>query len=315
MSRFSAHLASLISSVSRKTGPLGLPIDKLVSPHYFFNKAQTKIRYCSNGKWGAWESSLMEVHLRTFQVLAPHLAKDHEHIYYKAQKIDSLSVDIPSFRSFCQKGFEYLALDDSYVYSFRNPEEPCIIAGANPMSYYPFSRSWARDDSHYFFNEQVARVDYKSFRILSPYFAADEYQAYYYSDKQFQPFKVHIRTLDKLCRHYIFDRHHIYFFDKEKESLTTISYSPTELVLALDEQYIRVGQHIYCNGKPILDADPLSFRALKDAYAKDAKQVYWMGLKLGHADPQTFHYNEAHKRFEDNTYLYETDKAYPKTAF
>ena len=316
MSRTNARLASHISWFSRKTGPLGEQVDQTLSPHYFYNKSKTTIRYCSNGKWSGWDSTPMEVHLRTFQVLSSQFAKDKTKVYFKSQPISAFEVDIASFQAIGQKGFEHLAVDKNRVYSLKDPKNPRVIEGANPRSFYPFTPYWAKDEANYFYNEKTVAVDYRSFRILTPSFGMDKSQGYFFGKGYLSPFEAHLGTLSKLTPNYVFDAQHIYFIQhQEKPSLLSIPYQPDELILALDDQYIRVGTYIYYNGNPIMGADPLSFKALKDAYAKDNKQVYWMGLKLRRADPLSFRYNETHKRFEDNTYLYHSDKAYPKTAF
>lgn len=316
MSRINARLASHVSWFSRKTGPLGEQVDQTLSPHYFYNKSKTTIRYCSNGKWSGWDSTPMEVHLRTFQVLSSHFAKDKTRIYFKSRPVTAFDIDVNSFQSIGQKEFEYLASDKHRVYSFKDPQNPSVIEGAYPTSFYPFTPLWAKDEANYYFKEQKVEVDYRSFTLLTHSFARDKNKGYFFGKGHFESFKAHTKTLSRLTPNYVYDAQHIYFLDPTaKPNLLTIPYKEDELILALDDQYIRVGSDIYCNGNPIVGADPLSFKALKDAYAKDNKQVYWMGLKLRRADPLSFRYNETHKRFEDKTYLFHTDKAYPKTAF
>lgn len=316
MSRTNARLASHISWFSRKTGPLGEHVDRSTSTHYFYNKSKTTIRYCSNGKWSGWDSTPMEVHLRTFQVLSSQFAKDKKQVYFKSQPISAFDMDTESFQALTQKGFEHLAVDKDRVYSFKDPETPRVIEGAHPRSFFPFTSQWAKDEANYFYKEVRVAVDYRSFRLLTTSFAMDKHKGYFWGNEHLCPFEAHIETLRKLTPYYIFDNQHIYFIQHtERPILLSIPYQPDALILALDDQYIRVGKYIYYNGKPITGADPLSFKALKDAYAKDDKQVYWMGLKLRRADPLSFRYNETHKRFEDNTYQYDSDRAYPKTAF
>ena len=316
MSRTNARLASHISWFSRKTGPLGEHVDRSLSTHYFYNKSKTTIRYCANGKWSGWDSTPMEVHLRTFQVLSSQFAKDNAQVYFKARPVSAFDCDVDSFQAIDQKGFDHLALDKNRVYSFKDPDHPTVIEGAQPRSFFPFTSYWAKDEATYFYNEKRAEVDYRSFRLLTYSFGMDKNKGYFFGNGHLSSFEAHIETLSKLTPNYAFDDQQVYYVQHEdKPNLLSIPYRPDELILALDDQYIRVGRNIYYNGAPIEGADPLSFKALKDSYAKDAKQVYWMGLTLRRADPLSFRYNETHKRFEDNTYLYHSDKAYPKTAF
>ncbi|MEM6634223.1 MAG: DKNYY domain-containing protein, partial [Bacteroidota bacterium] len=205
-------------------------------------------------------------------------------------------------------------------YDFRRPSQPQIVEDANPHTFFAMDPRWAKDDRHYYYNLEKLSVAYRSFERLSPFFAKDAHQAYYFSGDLFRSFPVNVRELERLTDRYLYDDRFLYFFCDQRRgeqvrSLEKISYDSNSILLVLDEQYIRVGSSIYCDGELVEDADATQFRVINDSYAKDSQYVYWWGLKIRSADPATFHYNEEQKHYEDKRFRFFRNKAYPKAAF
>ena len=315
-----AYLASCWSWLSRTLGPLGKPVNPLLSSNYYYNKPQTRIYFCSEGSWFGWKSNAMEVHLRTFEVLNSQFAKDKNQVYLGSETLSDPRVELESFEAFREEGLHFLAKDHQHVYDFRNPALPRIIESANPKTFFAMDSRWAKDDRHYFYNWEKLAVHYKSFERISPFFGMDLKQAYYFSEDLFMPLEANIPELEKFSDRYLCDDKFLYFFCDQRrgepvKSLERIPFNSDEILLVLDSQYIRVGNKIYCDGELVEGADATQFRVINDSYAKDTRHVYWWGLKIRSADPATFHYNEEQKHYEDKRFRFFRNKAYPKAAF
>lgn len=89
-----------------------------------------------------------------------------------------------------------------------------------------------------------------------------------------------------------------YYRGVQMEGSSTIGFMPLDEYYAKDKLAVffcdtyRMGQEYFLNKHVritrLKDADPASFVAIKDGYAKDYQQVYVMGIVLKYADPHSF---------------------------
>ncbi len=293
-------------------------IDKSKSKFYYKNR-KSKIFFKSENApdvTALWNYNWIEVPAdeQSFIVIDKYYAKDQQH-YFKHGKI--LNVDYDSFVI----GYNGLVKDKNHVYKNHNPYQ--ILKEANPEFFerirpenfeLPENQYWSKDDKHYFMQDEIADVDYQSFKFLTPRFFIDDNSIFYYSgyrklDKieNKNPSNTNFKVLDSYVIH-----SDSYFYFNQYTGRDTIIELPVKNTASIKmyskRDYFSIDGVVYFQGKLVEDADMETFETFGNGdavfYAKDKNNVYENTTIIPDANPQTVKYNKDEKTIEEGDYIW-----------
>ncbi|PIE83913.1 MAG: hypothetical protein CSA07_04890 [Bacteroidia bacterium] len=286
-------------------------VDARLSGSYAYSPDRKKILWLSSdGSELVYEWRDIGADVQTFRVTSPWSGRDAQHVYVKGKRIDG--VDHASFAPIrAEEGWSTRYRDRYHVYTIRYPDDDpqnpdlAVIAGAKPESYVWLGRPsscWARDSQHYFFYDQIAGVDYASFRLLTPILYADKDSVYAYQG-----------------------------LNEPLLSLRGDGTPPDEYVV-MEEHAVRSRAHLYVRCKPlhggchtprplvqeIAIRDPESIRlwTMFRSWAAVDGVVYYLGMPVEGADAESFApLNSYYDDFgADLQHVYDRTKAIPGVA-
>lgn len=219
---------------------------------------------------------------------------------------------------------------------------PHEVVGAEPGTFHPLDRDYARDNSRaYFDGYQMRGADASSLETLTGAYARDRYRAYFRGTPLIDADNSSFSVLDggfakdrsrvwKGDRQISADPAHFELLDhaggaKDSTAVycppdaTVVSKDPAHFVIlpgsGSDVQaFTKDSQSVYYMCKPIPGADVPTFAPLADVYgyARDAHRAYWLSTPIAGADPNTLRVlnNDAHCA-ADQHHAYHMDSVIP----
>lgn len=319
-----APLIWLLQSCS----PFGDPVDVTISDNHYYTKDKKDVIYSPGGNWFEVGSEKIGIEdIESLEILNASLCKDKNKAYFRYKPINDVDIDINSLKTAPESWnvHDSYAMDKNYVYFFSSfggysNQKSKIIVGADPEHFTVVNNSgtglWAKDNKHYFFDNNRIDVHYDSFELLSNIFGKDKYKAFCYNHNTFQQFEVDITTFEMLGDIYAKDKNNIYHFashDSNNEDLNklyTIPYIDFKEVTTWDYGYVRVANKVYFGGEEIPETDANTFQSFIDyyGYAKDKKHVYFYGNMIKNADPITFTWDQKNYCYKDKNHSYSDGK-------
>lgn len=289
-----AFISLLVSSCERSK-----LVDESKSDSYFYSSDKSKILYKRSSSPDVsklWNYEWVEVpaDAKSFKVMNGGFGKDDKHIFFGAKILEN--VDYNTFQKI-ENSDNYM--DKNNVYS----GDLKIVKDADPNTYQVIKSvveyysnepvyNWAKDNKHFFYENKLIEVDYKSFKILNTDIMADNNFIYGFDYKEF--FKIPNKNktsegLTVLSDNIVFSPKYLYF-----------KYFPTDTRKGFSEV-------------PIKNPSTIKKYGYGSYFTIDGI-VYYEMLKIENADLNTFEtfINERAERFaKDKNHFYVRDKALP----
>ena len=281
--------------------PLGEPVDVEKSNNHYYNKKKTAVSYSSGGNWFAIGNSPMNVDVESFEVIDGSFGKDKNRAYYMSNPIVYKGLDLDKL--YVKEGYYMYntAFDDNNVYTFidfyggeEQIAKVTVVANANPKTFIRLSYAFSKDDSHWFYRDQVIPVDYGSFENINLTFSKDNERVYMHNIKKFKPIEADVRSFKILdAGNFAMDNLHVFSMSYEIDNdeatkLVSIPRKADEKVSLLNEVFLKIGDRIYHRGSYLPDLNPSEVEIIFFDYIKDKNHVYYQGTKLTDADAKTF---------------------------
>ncbi len=178
----------------------------------------------------------------------------------------------------------YHVRGDKVYYLNAFPGKAVEIEGADPGSFDPLDRSYARDGERvYVDGRQIADADPRTFEVLDrPPYAKDARHVYRWGEVLSDD-PAHFELLDgDLSR----DGRAVYWSDGR-----VLSDDPRHFaIISVEDHYLftKDARTVHVNGEPIDGADPATFRVLEGAYAVDDRSAFYFTRRIADADRATF---------------------------
>ncbi|MGE5698096.1 MAG: DKNYY domain-containing protein [Candidatus Sericytochromatia bacterium] len=170
------------------------------------------------------------------------------------------------------------ARDKSSVYVDGRP-----LPGADPASFELLQRpGFAKDSRHVYQRDRPISDDTAHFQLLDAGLAKDSVAVYWSDGTVLSKDPSHFAVVS-VTDNYLFakDGRTVYVNGRPIPCAEPASFRVLRGAYATDDQSV-----FYFTDK--LTAEVASFRALHGPYASDARNVYWMGKPIPDADPVTF---------------------------
>ncbi len=313
-----APLLWLFNSCSQ----LGEPVDKAISDNHYYDRSKSDIRYSPMGNSFELGNTPMNAHVASFEVLSPVISRDINRIYFEANPVENLEVDLNSFHVKNVGYMSAIALDKDYVYGFEkfleNQKEKAraiIIKDADPKTYLQTNWDWAEDGTHHFFKHHIINADYDSFEVLSDYFAKDSARMFIRRNNRFEAFKADIPSFKILKGNgHGIDHTNVYwlpFFTENAHYPITLPYENEDQVEYLNRYFLRIADTIYYDGIPMPEIDAPSFVAVGHEYGKDVNHAYYENQIIPDADVASFE-DDKESGIMDKNGRYRNGKLIPK---
>lgn len=235
----------------------------------------------SGGQWTYKDIAFTPEDAASFKPIDPLFGRDKLRGYYRGLALDES--DGASFEALS----EHEARDRNAVYycdTYRKGQEYWSIqhlrtgriAGADPASYTPIGRGYARDRLRVYAEGVPFTVrDAATFEPMDSDFGRDAQRGYYARTEIAGSHGPSFATIDERDARYVRDRTQVYYGRLEIDNLKA-NQAPYPVLLTLK------------------DADPAAFRVLGRDYGADARHVWYRGLKVTGADPASFAVDEAY---------------------
>jgi hypothetical protein len=197
--------------------------------------------------------------------------------------LPSCGADKPPNSLFDSAGYHVRGEKVYYLQAF--PGNADEIAAADPTSFKAFDTSYAKDKANaYFDGKPITGADATTFDVLDPNTFAKDRNHVYHLDRPVSDDPAHFQLLDGgLSR----DSAAVYWTDGR-----VLSDDPSHFaIISNTDHYLftKDSRTVHVNGNPIADADPATFRVLREAYAQDATHVFYFADRIAGADLASFH--------------------------
>lgn len=214
----------------------------------------------------------------TFRLMSHDYARDTHAVYFQGLALKH--VDVGSF-----KVLDRLYTQDKHHCFYRNE----IIYGAQPATFKPLEGGFAMDALHvYFGTRQVVGEDPErwSTRVSQRFHNSDRWVLLTLDE-----YRVRLVSADKLVdigRYVVAFEGEVFVGHKR-----LLNVAPED-VQPLDEEgnYVKVKDVIYLGTHRLDGASAETFRVIEDAFARDAKSLYWHQHRVADVDPDMFHYHQ-----------------------
>ena len=220
----------------------------------------------------------------SFDILNAEFGKDKNGVYHFGEKIDGIS-------SNNAKVVEELG---DYDYIFQSDNDHYLVTVNEGNSY-----DKSDDNTKEKFKIKKINglnIDYDTFKYFEIYdLYKDKNNFYYHSDNDLKKIKsdIDVKSAEKMIelRDFIKDKNNIYYFSDGKLEKINLKIDVNNLEYLDDgnsvfSSYLRDGKNIYFVNdedgkiKIVKNADRYTFKAIKENYGVDSKNVYYLGERL-----------------------------------
>lgn len=241
-------------------------------------------------------------------------AADDKHVYYKGDIIENADGATANIKDGSSDGY----ITDACSVFYCSTKLP-----ASSKTFISLGFGYGKDDMSVFFKDKlVQNADTASFRPISYGSATDKY-AKYNLEKQYS--KKYIKNLVRIVGNYFKDGSQVYYHNNIIEAAHAETFSPVAVedsestyndnIDFNGEEYAKDCRNVYYMGNPIVGAIPESFVLFgaetssehpeeRGFYGKDSLNVYFKGEQIIGADPATFCSHKIKNVWQDKNFLY-----------
>lgn len=287
-------------------------VDQSKSLNYYYSEDKSKILYDSTVRVTSFYlgSQYRDVpaDVTSFEVISTKFAKDKKHLFYT--NIPLINADRESFY---WDDKNRLPKDKNHVYlPDTKSNKLIVIKNADSKTYEKHildenCLNWYKDKRHYFYDHKITDADRESMNFESPFLPFDKTYVFWVDDNEVNK-KKYIGSVTVINKNMIHDDKSLYFKEGCEKKISIIPFDDMDTFEFYSTVYhiFKIDNKVYYAGILIKEADPETFQILNSKYSKDKNHVYKDGAILEGYKPENFK--------SDGSGRYPTDEDYGKPS-